>query len=42
LKVKSRKWRRMAKGRSHSLDCPLEAMLDLASHSPTSFSSHRR
>jgi hypothetical protein len=37
-----RKWRRMAKGRCHSLDCPLEATLDLASRSPTSFSSHRR
>jgi hypothetical protein len=24
------------------LDCPLEATLDLASHSPTSFSSHRK
>jgi hypothetical protein len=37
LKVNSRKWRRMAKGRCHSLDCPLEATIDLASHNPTSF-----
>jgi hypothetical protein len=42
LKVNSRKWRRMAKGRCHSMDIPLEAMLDLASHSLTSFSSHHR
>jgi hypothetical protein len=28
LKVNSRKWRRMAKGRCHSLDSPLEATLD--------------
>jgi hypothetical protein len=32
----------MAKGRCHSLDSPLEVMLDLASHCPTNFSSHRR
>jgi hypothetical protein len=42
LKVNSRKWRRMAKGRCHSLDNPLEATLGLASHSLTSFSSHCR
>jgi hypothetical protein len=42
LKANSRKWRRMAKGRCHSLDSPLGAMLDLTSHSLTSFSSHRK
>jgi hypothetical protein len=31
-----------ARGRCHSLDSPLEAMLGLASRSLTSFSSHRR
>jgi hypothetical protein len=30
----------MARGRRHSLDSPLEAMLGLASHSLTNFSSH--
>jgi hypothetical protein len=39
-KIKDR--RRMARGRYHSLDSPLEAMLGLASHSLTSFSSHHR
>jgi hypothetical protein len=37
LNVNSRKWRRMAKGRCHSLDSTLEAMLGLTSHSLTSF-----
>jgi hypothetical protein len=37
LKVNSRKWRRMERGRCHSLDSPLEATLGLASHSLTSF-----
>jgi hypothetical protein len=33
---------RMARGRCHSLDSPLEAMLGLASHSLTSFLCHHR
>jgi hypothetical protein len=37
LNVNSRKWRRMAKGKCHSLDSTLEAMLGLTSHSLTSF-----
>jgi hypothetical protein len=37
LEVNSRKWRRMTKRRCHSLDCPLEAPLDLTSQSTTSF-----
>jgi hypothetical protein len=34
--------RRMARGRCHSLDSPLEVMLGLASRSLPSFSSHSR
>jgi hypothetical protein len=37
LKTKSRKWKRMAKGRCHSMDSPLGATLGLASQSVTSF-----
>jgi hypothetical protein len=33
---------KMEKGRCHSLDSPLKAMLGLASHSLTNFSSHHR
>jgi predicted component of type VI protein secretion system len=42
IENKIKKWRRMARGRCHSLDSPLEAMLGLASCSLTSFSSHSR
>jgi hypothetical protein len=39
-KIREMGW--MARVRRHSLDSPLKAMLGLASHSLTSFSSHRR
>jgi hypothetical protein len=42
LKTRSRRWRRMARGRCHFMDNPPEAMLDLASHSLTTSSSHYR
>jgi hypothetical protein len=42
LKTRSEKWRRMARGRCHSLDNPLGVMLGLTSRSLTSFSSHSR
>jgi hypothetical protein len=42
LKTRSEKWRRKARGKCHSLDNPLGVMLDLASPSLTSFSSHSR
>jgi hypothetical protein len=42
IENKKRRWRRMARGRCHSLDSPLEVMFGLASHSLTNFSSHRR
>jgi hypothetical protein len=41
IESKLKKWRRMERGRCHSLDSPLEATLGLTSHSLTSFSSHR-
>jgi hypothetical protein len=42
LKTRSEKWRRMARGKCHSLDNPPGVMLGLASCSLTSFSSHSR
>jgi hypothetical protein len=42
LKTRSRRWRRMARGRCHSMDNPQEAKLGPASRNLTSFSSHRR
>jgi hypothetical protein len=42
IETDSRKWRRMAKGRCHSIDSPLGSTLGLASHSLTSFSSYPR
>jgi hypothetical protein len=42
LKTRSRRWRRVTRGRCHSTDSPLEATLDLASRSLTSSSNHHR
>jgi hypothetical protein len=42
LKTRSRRCRRMARERCHSMDNPLEAMLGLASRSLTSSSNHHR
>jgi hypothetical protein len=42
VEIRSERWRRMARGRCHSLDSLLEAMLVLTSHGLTSFSSHRK
>jgi hypothetical protein len=42
IENKIKEMRRMARGRYHSLDSPLEAMLGLDSRSLTSFSSHPR
>jgi hypothetical protein len=42
LKTRSEIWRRMVRGKCHSLDNPLGVMLGLASRSLTSFSSHSR
>jgi hypothetical protein len=42
VEKRSERWRKMARGRCHSLDSPLEAMLGLASRNLTSFSSHSR
>jgi hypothetical protein len=42
IENKIKRWRRMIRGRCHSLESPLEAMLGLISHSLTSLSSHHR
>jgi hypothetical protein len=42
IEKRSEKWRRMVRGKCHSLDNPLGVMLGLASRSLTSFSSHSR
>jgi hypothetical protein len=42
LKTRSRRWRRMTRGRYHSMDNTPEATLGLASHSLTSSSNHHR
>jgi hypothetical protein len=42
IETRSEKWRRMARGKCHSLDDPLGVMLGLASCSLTSFTSHSR
>jgi hypothetical protein len=42
LKTRSRRWRRMARGRCHSMDNPQGATLGTASHGLTSSSNHHR
>jgi hypothetical protein len=42
IEIRSRRWRRMARGRCYSMDNPLEATLDLVSHSLTSSSNCHR
>jgi hypothetical protein len=42
LKIRSRRWRRMARGRCHSMDNPQGVTSGLASHSLTSSSNHHR
>jgi hypothetical protein len=42
IENKIKKWRRMARGKGHSLDNPLGVMLGLTSHSLTSSTSHSR
>jgi hypothetical protein len=42
IESKLKEMEKGGKRKMHSLDCPLEATLSLASHSLTNFSSHRR